>query len=281
MRAWIYQLNPSRGRFTTTNHGFVPTTTENLFRYELGGNSPRVGGWYFTNFSHEVKRGDPILIKMGAGKETGIVACGRLSRVWKEGRTKPQPMLSFKADKAGSLRLRANPVPLEWIKSVVPKVQSNLVKLEGHWPLFARQLAKRSVVFDPMERIPTAEVFPEEQTSQTLGREGQRVMIKHLRAERDPANRVLVLAAAPQPYRCEACGMAFGVTYGPGFAKYIQVHHRVPVGAQQRTPKLQDFALLCANCHAVAHWKRATEPLSVEAIRVLLASSVRSGRVAG
>ncbi len=109
------------------------------------------------------------------------------------------------------------------------------------------------------------------ETERELPEEGRRRLVTHMRAERRPEVRKAVLARHSPPYRCKACDFSFDA-YGADYGKYIQVHHNKPLGAAAgaRKPDAADFSLLCANCHAVAHWKDALRPLEVEEITALL-----------
>lgn len=97
------------------------------------------------------------------------------------------------------------------------------------------------------------------------GEEGGVVMRLHKRYERDPklVREKRKAAAAAGSLACEVCGFDFEVAYGELGAGYIEVHHTKPV--HTLTPgsktKLTDLALLCANCHRMAHRKRAPVPL--------------------
>jgi 5-methylcytosine-specific restriction protein A len=57
---------------------------------------------------------------------------------------------------------------------------------------------------------------------------------------------------------CEACGFDFAATYGERGTGYIECHHTVPL--HQLKPgtrtKLEDLALLCANCHRMVHARK-------------------------
>ncbi len=57
---------------------------------------------------------------------------------------------------------------------------------------------------------------------------------------------------------CEACGFDFSVKYGSVGAGLIEVHHIKPVHtlSEGDKTKLEDLALLCANCHRVVHSSR-------------------------
>jgi 5-methylcytosine-specific restriction protein A len=69
---------------------------------------------------------------------------------------------------------------------------------------------------------------------------------------------------------CEACGFDFEKHYGDRGKGFIEVHHTKPVHtlvAGAKT-KLEDLALVCANCHRMIH---ATSPwLSLQVLRRLI-----------
>lgn len=69
---------------------------------------------------------------------------------------------------------------------------------------------------------------------------------------------------------CEACGFDFSRTYGPQGKGLIDVHHTKPVHtlSEGEITKLEDLALLCANCHRVVHSSR--QWLTVEQVRDLI-----------
>ncbi|WP_288407944.1 HNH endonuclease [uncultured Herbaspirillum sp.] len=74
---------------------------------------------------------------------------------------------------------------------------------------------------------------------------------------------------------CEACGFEFSAFYGEIGRGLIDVHHTKPVHTLRAGDKtrLEDLALLCANCHRVVHSSRRW--LSVDEVRaaVLLRAS--------
>jgi len=56
---------------------------------------------------------------------------------------------------------------------------------------------------------------------------------------------------------CEACDFDFNEKYGEHGRGFIEVHHLLPLHALSpgsRT-RLQDLAILCANCHRMVHAK--------------------------
>lgn len=72
---------------------------------------------------------------------------------------------------------------------------------------------------------------------------------------------------------CEGCDFDFGQIYGPDTDHIIDCHHTKPVHtlAQDGKTRLEDLALLCANCHRVVHAFRPW--LSIEQLRERLASA--------
>lgn len=65
---------------------------------------------------------------------------------------------------------------------------------------------------------------------------------------------------------CEVCAFDFGSAYGARGEGYIECHHRTPLSRSGvTTTRLNDLALVCANCHRVIH-RRAPWP-SVEKLR--------------
>jgi predicted HNH restriction endonuclease len=65
--------------------------------------------------------------------------------------------------------------------------------------------------------------------------------------------------------KCEVpgCGFDFEAVYGELGRDYAQVHHLKPLG-DRTTPsetKLNDLAIVCANCHAMIHRGGKCRPL--------------------
>ncbi len=98
-------------------------------------------------------------------------------------------------------------------------------------------------------------------------REGRLLVRRHVARERDPRLRRRKIEAALRSGRdlaCEACGFDFGQTYGERGRGYIECHHVIPLHAiGERTTRLDDLALLCANCHRMVH-ARAPWPTPAE-----------------
>ncbi|MES3046521.1 HNH endonuclease [Sphingomonas faeni] len=129
--------------------------------------------------------------------------------------------------------------------------------------LAADAKAIRDTVTDADEvavaKLPPAEPYE--------GEEGGVVMRLHKRYERDPklVAEKRKAAAATGDLKCEVCGFDFKAAYGDLGEGYIEVHHTKPVHtllAGTKT-KLSDLALLCANCHRMAHRRKTPVPLHI------------------
>lgn len=88
--------------------------------------------------------------------------------------------------------------------------------------------------------------------------EGRPLLRKHLVAER---NRALIEAKRAAVLRehgrllCEACSFDFLAVYGERARGFCEVHHNIPFAGHsgERVTKLIDLAILCSNCHRMAH----------------------------
>ena len=74
-------------------------------------------------------------------------------------------------------------------------------------------------------------------------------------------------------YICEACLFDFQKTYGELGKDYIEAHHLIPfedlkVDDVRRLDIMNDFAVLCANCHRMIH--RQNDPSDISALRETL-----------
>ncbi len=109
------------------------------------------------------------------------------------------------------------------------------------------------------------------------GEEGGVVMRLHKRYERDPklVREKRKAAAATGSLACEVCGFDFEATYGRLGAGYIEVHHTKPVHTLVPGTKiaLAELAVLCANCHRMAH--RKLQPLDVANLRAIITQQNR------
>jgi hypothetical protein len=115
-------------------------------------------------------------------------------------------------------------------------------------------------MFDPIE------------LEKASAQEGQSKIVQHAIRERDGSLRRKRIALAGDQLVCEACGFDFERVYGERGRGFVECHHKIPLAkasADTRT-KLEDLALLCANCHRMVH--RRPE-LTVEALKELLAEA--------
>jgi 5-methylcytosine-specific restriction endonuclease McrA len=94
-------------------------------------------------------------------------------------------------------------------------------------------------------------------------------LVLHLQRERNQAvvrNKKKQAASLD----CEVCGFSFHGVYGSAASDYCEVHHLLPlseVGNTTRT-RMEDLAILCANCHRVVHLNNP--PYTLYQVRSLL-----------
>jgi 5-methylcytosine-specific restriction enzyme A len=110
----------------------------------------------------------------------------------------------------------------------------------------------------------------DDDTEYPEGREAFRI---HRIRERDPK----VVREAKKAFLnkhgslyCEACETDFEKVYGERGSGYIEAHHTKPVSqmTEDEATKVEDIAMLCANCHRMIHRKPM---ISVNELRVLVA----------
>jgi 5-methylcytosine-specific restriction protein A len=105
--------------------------------------------------------------------------------------------------------------------------------------------------------------------------EGRPIAVRTTRYEREEGARRACLLH--HGYKCAACGFNFGAVYGSVADLYIQVHHLNPLasaGGELAINPIIDMRPLCANCHAVAHFKNP--PYTVEEIRSFINKEYKS-----
>jgi hypothetical protein len=142
----------------------------------------------------------------------------------------------------------------------------SIALLEGLWATRVRVKDPA----DPSTVLPLPSLEPDDQAFP----EGSVVQRTHLARER---NRALV-ARAKQRFKelhggrvfCQVCGFDFAACYGPLGADYIEAHHTVPVSELQpdSVTRVEDLAIVCANCHRMLHRKRPW--LTMDELRSLL-----------
>lgn len=108
--------------------------------------------------------------------------------------------------------------------------------------------------------------------------EGRRIERLHKSRERD--SRVVRKAKARHAQRnngalpCEVCEFDFAVHYGKLGTSYIEAHHTRPLcdlnEGELRDTIVEDFSLVCANCHRMLHRKRPWA--TVEQLKALIRS---------
>lgn len=102
--------------------------------------------------------------------------------------------------------------------------------------------------------------------------EGGLQLRQHLVRERDRGLRMKKVDSVRKvggSLECEVCGFEFERVYGERGRDYCEVHHRTPLHESGTTKtKLNDLAILCANCHRMIH--RHTPWLTVEELATLV-----------
>ena len=113
-----------------------------------------------------------------------------------------------------------------------------------------------------------------EDVIEASGEEGREKVRIHLTRERDSSivrAKKLTVWNTLKKLACEVCAFDFAKQYGVHGEKYIECHHRTPLRdadrGQGRRTRLEDLALVCANCHRMLH--RGTWP-SMDELRSLL-----------
>lgn len=140
------------------------------------------------------------------------------------------------------------------------------------WDFFGRDLERTRVAAAAIRAASLLGLQPSSEEEENFADEGALLYRLHRARER---NRSLVMKKKAQtvgrgvPLDCEVCGFNFERVYGKQAAEYIECHHRRPLSLSgPTTTRLEDLALLCANCHSAI---RASRPwLSVEELSELV-----------
>lgn len=90
----------------------------------------------------------------------------------------------------------------------------------------------------------------------------------HKRIDRNA--RLVKAVKKHKGYVCEVCKMSYEDKYGELGREYIEAHHLVPIsnleeGVEVSHDPIEDFAVLCANCHRMIH--RMDDPSDVEGLK--------------
>jgi len=108
--------------------------------------------------------------------------------------------------------------------------------------------------------------------------EGKQQLVSHIVKER---NRKIVNEKKQQAIKnnnlkCEVCSFSFSATYANDF---IECHHIIPIGqAGIRETRLEDLALVCANCHRMLHKKFDGQYLSINQLQERICSLQKIAR---
>ncbi|GAA1452535.1 HNH endonuclease [Nocardiopsis tropica] len=139
----------------------------------------------------------------------------------------------------------------------------------------AARSIREGVLSGELSGLPVPEEEADEEASAL---EGRLLVRKHYARERNRklrAQKVDQARSRGLPVACEACGFDFGRTYGDRGSNYIEVHHIVPLHhiGESRT-RLQDLALMCANCHRMIHVSKPW--LTVDQLSALVEEQLRA-----
>jgi hypothetical protein len=225
----------------------------------------------------EASRNHPALalfIVQGTGDR--VVARGTIERVFRRAEMTP-----IELDDANRVRLATDAalseeyvllasrvVPCEPpvdIRSFVKCSDDTPLKPGGQWPA--------SICYLPPELEPADEPDVDDELAGFTEGEARTRMVRHRR--REGRLRKLKIAESLRrngTVRCEVdgCGFDFLAAYGDVGREYGQVHHLHPLADADGTviTRLEDVAVLCANCHAMVH--RGGQSRSLEAVAAML-----------
>lgn len=122
----------------------------------------------------------------------------------------------------------------------------------------------KPVLYGPTKVL--ADALDNEDT-EVSGSEGRHLMLRHRVRERDARLRLRKIEAtrrAGRPLACEVCGFDFEVTYGKRGSGFIECHHIIPLHETgERITRLDDLALICANCHRMIHRQPWLTPIGL------------------
>ncbi|MBW8485903.1 HNH endonuclease [Actinomadura parmotrematis] len=109
--------------------------------------------------------------------------------------------------------------------------------------------------------------------------EGRLIERIRLHRERNPklrAAKIRKVLTSGSSLACEVCDFNFSTFYGQHGSGYVEIHHTTPLHESGETEtRLEDLALLCANCHKMSHRrlkKSGTWPTVAELREVVAAA---------
>ena len=139
--------------------------------------------------------------------------------------------LGLKFDK-DSRDVSGNVTPA-WFNSVIPSLENFFFKFKP------TPEAKRPIQFEDF-----------------IGSEGEKTrrLLQHIKREQKIVKKLKDQCTDRDQYgfiNCCCCRVAPGARHG---VEVIEAHHIIPISqAGKRVPKLEDFLLLCPNCHSSVH----------------------------
>ncbi len=154
------------------------------------------------------------------------------------------------------------------------KLEGEVYAVFGHDPprlaeaaMAIRRGIEASAGLEPSATIDSGEYVEAE--------EGRLLSYVHLSRERSgklvQAKKAQVLKATGR-LECQSCNFDFHLAYGERGLGFMEVHHIKPIsqGVPGQITRLEDLALVCANCHRMIHVSRPW--LTVEALKKLVQS---------
>lgn len=195
--------------------------------------------------AYEMKKGDTIYTKEGKN----IIGKGRV-------------IGPYKYDRHNRI---IDPYGSPWNQQVPVKWQTDFQPVQ--LLLGAEQLTVKSLTRKDVQALERQIVRNREDTHHIEAMEAQLSKAEVVFRKR---NRTIIAAKkALSDGTCEACGMKFIDKYDITELCLV-AHHKKPIGLRKRASitTLDDIALLCPNCHAVAHI--GEPPLPIAAIRKML-----------
>ena len=136
------------------------------------------------------------------------------------------------------------------------RTENEIQTVISEFKAFEASMAKPGATSDaPAETFKAAR-----ETSDVLLEEGGRRRVIRQEVKRESKNRELKkneVLAKTGALACEVCGFDFFLAYGECGKGFCEVHHLIPISTQssRRTPRLNELAVICANCHRMIHRK--------------------------
>lgn len=139
------------------------------------------------------------------------------------------------------------------------------------WRLFRGQFNNNVLTAIDVEEVDKSNSEYEDSFLEGKEREAFR---KHVWRERSPAiiNICKTRALERGRLNCECCNFDFHQFYSTIGFNFIECHHKLPIanGGERKT-RLEDLALVCANCHRMLHRKKDDGKYhTIESLRLLI-----------